>query len=85
MKPLHTNIVIKPDALAETTASGIYITSNALKELPPLGTVLSVAKGITDIQVGDRVVYAVYAGVELDDESVLVPYENVLGVLDEVH
>lgn len=82
MKLLHDNILIQPERPPEKTDSGILLTSNALKELPPFGRVMGVPASITDIKVDDRVVYAVYAGVEVDEDTVLVPYEAVLGVVD---
>lgn len=81
MKLLHGLVQIKPELPPEKTESGILLVSNSLKELPPIGEVVGVAKEITDIKVGDRVVYSVYAGVELDEETVLVPYKSVMAVL----
>lgn len=82
MKLLHDNILIQPDRPPETSESGLILTSNALKELPPFGRVMGVPDHIHDIKVDDRVIYSVYAGMEVGDDTVLVPYSAVMGVVD---
>lgn len=83
MKLLHDLVQIKPDKPPEKTESGILLVSNALKELPPTGEITGVSNNIADIKVGDRVIYAVYMGLEIDDETVLVPYKGVMAILND--
>jgi co-chaperonin GroES (HSP10) len=82
MKLLHDNVLIQPDKAPETSPSGIILTSNALKELPPFGRVMAVGSKITDIKVDDRVIYSAYAGMEVGEDTVIVPYAAVMGVVD---
>ena len=82
MKLLHDNVLIQPQKNPEKNEDGIYISANQLKELPPFGRVMAIGKDITDIQVNDRVIYSVYSGMEVDAESVIVPYSGILAVYD---
>lgn len=82
MKLLHNLVSITPEKPEEKTASGIYMTEQ-IKTYPPFGRVMAVADGITEVKVGDRVVFAVYAGLEVAKDTVLVPIKNILAVVDE--
>ena len=82
MKLLHDNVLIQPQKNPEKNDNGIYLSANALKELPPFGRVMAIGKDIKDIKVNDRVIYSVYSGMEVDSESVIVPYKGILAVYD---
>ena len=83
MKLLHNQVLLQPDKPAMQTLTGIYLSSgNNIKELPPFGRVMAVAKGITDIAVDDRVVFSPYAGLEVDEDTVLVPYDAIMGIVE---
>ncbi|MDQ4077745.1 MAG: co-chaperone GroES [Chloroflexota bacterium] len=89
LKPLGDRVIVEPLEREETTASGIVLPDTA-KEKPQEGTILAVGPGKTDesgkrqpldVQEGDRVIYAKYAGTEfkLDgDRKVLILKENDL-------
>ncbi len=77
LRPLGDRVWIEPIEQAETTASGIIIPDTA-KEKPQEGKVLAVGPGQfdekgkrqpLDIKVGDRVLFAKYAGTEIKDEG----------------
>ena len=75
-------MIIKPDEAETTTASGLYIASEA-KEKPTTGVVLAVGDGKLDkdgkhlpmpVEVGDKVIYGKIGGTEVtvDGEDVLI-------------
>lgn len=82
LKPLGDRVIIKQDEAEETTASGLYLATEA-KEKPQTGTVLAVGEGKLDkdgnmvpmpVKEGDRVVYGKFSGteIEVDGETVLI-------------
>lgn len=93
LKPLGDRVVIKPLPRDEMTKSGIYLPDTA-KEKPQEGTIIAVGPGrMTDkgklvsmtLKVGDKVLYAKYAGTEYkqDDEELLICSEkDVLAILE---
>jgi chaperonin GroES len=93
LKPLGDRVVIKPLPREEMTKSGIYLPDTA-KEKPQEGTIIAVGPGrMTDegklvamtLKVGDKVLYAKYAGTEYkqDDEELLICTErDVLAMLE---
>lgn len=92
LKPLGDRLVVKPASREETTKSGIVLPDTA-KEKPQRGTVVAAGEGrkddsgnriALDVQVGDNVLFAKYAGTEfkLDDEDLLILSEkDVLAVI----
>ena len=94
LKPLADRVVIKPQPREEMTKSGIYLPDTA-KEKPQEGTIIAVGPGrITDdgktipmnVKVGDRVLYAKYAGTEFkrDDEELLIVKESdILAIIEQ--
>jgi len=92
VRPLADRVVVKPQAKEEVTKSGIVLPDTA-KEKPQEGTVIAVGAGrILDngnrlpleVQVGDTVLYAKYAGTEykLDGEEHLILKESdILAVI----
>lgn len=69
IKPLADRVLIEPTAAETTTTSGIIIPDSA-KEKPQKGSVIAVGKGTKDqpmtVKKGDTVLYAKYAGTELN-------------------
>jgi chaperonin GroES len=92
IRPLGDRVVVKPVEREERTKSGIVLPDTA-KEKPQEGLVEAVGTGRildngtkvpVELQVGDRVLYAKYAGNEfkLDDVEYLVISErDVLAVI----
>jgi chaperonin GroES len=92
LRPLGDRVVVKPVEREERTKSGIVLPDTA-KEKPQEGIVEAVGTGrILDsgqkvpmeLQVGDKVLYAKYAGNEfkLDDiEYLIISEKDVLAVL----
>ena len=77
LQPLADRVVIKPSAKEEVTKGGI-ILPDTVKEKPQEGEVIAVGSGrISDdgkpikmeVKVGDRVIFARYAGAEIKIEG----------------
>jgi chaperonin GroES len=93
LKPLGDRIVVKPIEQDEITSGGIMLPDTA-KEKPQKGEIIAAGPGARndagdrvemDVKVGDKVLYAKYAGTEikLDGEKVLVLRESdVLAIID---
>ncbi|AGY56312.1 co-chaperone GroES [Gloeobacter kilaueensis] len=91
LKPLGDRVLVKVLAQEERTAGGILLPDTA-KEKPQLGEVTAVGAGrLTDkgerlaleVQVGDRVLYAKYAGTEIKvagEEYILLAEKDILAV-----
>ena len=87
LKPLGDRLVVEAIEQEETTASGIILPETA-KEKPQEGKVLAAGPGKLDdsgkrvtmeVKVGDRVLYAKYAGTEIkleDNKKVLILKES---------
>lgn len=81
MKMFHDYIAIEPDKPEERTPSGLHL-SQQIKTYPPTGIVRYVADSITQVKPGDRVVYKVYASVDVKDDLAVVPWSAIVGLLD---
>jgi chaperonin GroES len=77
LKPLHTNVIIEPNAVETKTAMGIIIPDNA-QEKVTRGKVLAVGPGVVEgsllkvamqVSVGDEVIYRKYVGTELEHDG----------------
>ena len=95
LKPLGDRLVIEAIEQDETTASGILIPETA-KEKSQKGKVLAAGPGRLDdsgkrvtmeVKVGDRVLYAKYAGTEIkleDNKKILILKESdVLALIQD--
>ena len=92
IKPIGDKIAIKPVAAEEVTKGGIVLPGSA-QEKPQQGEVVAVGGGILlqngqrvplEVQVGDKVVYAKYAGTEVKfngEEFVILSEKDILVVL----
>ncbi len=93
LRPLADRLVVEPIERDEVTASGIYVPETA-KEKPQEGKVVAVGPGQKDdegkrlpmdVAMGDRVLYAKYAGTEvkLEDKKYLILKESdILAILE---
>ncbi len=86
LDPMGDRVVVQPAGREETTKSGIVIPDTA-KEKPQRGTIIAVGKGRRDddgeripldVEVGDMVLFAKYAGTEFrhEDEDYLILSEK---------
>ena len=92
LRPLADRLIVEAIEQEETTASGLYIPETA-KEKPQQGNVLAVGPGRTedgknikmDVKVGDKVLFAKYAGTEvkMDGKKLLIMKEaDILAVVE---
>ena len=94
LRPLGDRVVIEPTAREEMTKSGIVLPDTA-KEKPQEGSVIAVGPGAfdndgkriaIDVKVGDKVLYAKYAGTEFKvegDELLIVSQKDVLAIVED--
>ena len=93
LRPLGDRVVIQPTPREEMTKSGIVLPDTA-KEKPQEGKVLAVGPGrilddgkreSVDVKVGDKVLYAKYAGTEFkidENELLIVSQKDILAVVE---
>ncbi len=93
LRPLGDKVVVRPTQREETTKSGIVLPDTA-KEKPQEGTILAIGTGrildsgekvALEVQVGQKVLYAKYAGTEIkiDGEELLILSEkDVLAIVE---
>jgi len=86
INPLSDRVVVMPEEVDETTASGIILPDTA-KEKPQMGKIVAAGPGkISDngntvemtLKAGDKVLYGKYSGTEitLNDDEVLIMRES---------
>jgi chaperonin GroES len=92
LRPLGDRVVIQPTPREEMTKSGIVLPDTA-KEKPQEGSIIAAGPGRLndegkrepmDVKVGDKVLYAKYAGTEfkIDDVDLLiVSQKDILAVV----
>jgi chaperonin GroES len=93
VKPLGNRVVVEPIEQEDVTALGIVLPDTA-KEKPQQGIILAAGPGERDdagkrieldVKVGDKVLFAKYAGTELklDGKKLLILREtDLLGIVD---
>jgi chaperonin GroES len=93
LKPLGDRVVVKPLGREETTKSGIVLPDTA-KEKPQRGTIVAAGEGRRDddgeripldVEVGDQVLFAKYAGTEFkleDDDLLILSEKDILAVIE---
>ena len=94
LRPLGDRVVIKPSAREEMTKSGIVLPDTA-KEKPQEGEIIAAGPGkiledgkreTMDVKVGDKVLYAKYAGTEFKvdgDELLIVSQKDILAIVQD--
>lgn len=73
VRPINDRVVVLPEEAEKTTSGGIIIPDTA-KEKPQRGTVVAVGEGKPHqkmtVQLGDVVMFAQYAGQEMEWEGI---------------
>ena len=94
LRPLGDRVVLRPTPREEMTKSGIVLPDTA-KEKPQEGTVVAVGPGRTlddgsreaiDVQEGQRVLYAKYAGTEFKvegEELLIISQKDILAIVED--
>jgi len=86
INPLSDRVVVMPEEVDETTASGIILPDTA-KEKPQMGQIVAAGPGKTSdngttvemtLKSGDKVLYGKYSGTEitLNNDEVLIMRES---------
>ncbi|HSW41735.1 MAG TPA: co-chaperone GroES [Patescibacteria group bacterium] len=93
LRPLGDRVLVKPLPRDEKTKSGIVLPDTA-KEKPQEGEVLAAGPGkmlddgtreAMDVKVGDKVLYAKYAGTEFKvegDDLLIVSQKDILAIVE---
>ena len=82
-QPLGKRVLVKRVQEANTTASGIIIPDNAT-EKPSNGEVVAVSKEVTELSVGDKVLFGKFAGNEVSlgtDKFLVLETEDIFGII----
>ncbi|TQR34659.1 co-chaperone GroES [Campylobacter sp. MIT 99-7217] len=82
-QPLGKRVLVKRVEETNTTASGIIIPDNA-KEKPLRGEIVAVSKELSEVQNGDKVLFAKYGGTEVklgDEEYLVLSIDDILGIV----
>lgn len=92
--PLHDRVIVRREMKEDTSPGGIVLAS-AAREVPNRGEVVAVGVGKTldngqvrapQVKVGDRVVFANYAGSQTikdgGDTLIIMSESEILGVLE---
>lgn len=94
LRPLGDRVVVEPAEQEETFAGGQLILPETAKEKPQQGFILAVGQGrrdedgeriAMDVEVGQRVLFAKYAGTEIkvDGRKVLILKESdILAIVE---
>ena len=94
LKPLGDRLIVRAIEEEETTASGIVLPDTA-KEKPQEGKVLAIGPGRMlddgkrepmDVKVGQKVLYAKYAGTEFKvegEELLIVSQKDILAIVQD--
>ena len=92
-RPMGNRVWVEPIEQEDITASGIVLPETA-KEKPQEGKVLAIGPGVRndkgerqplDVAVGDRVLFAKYAGTEITQEGsnyLIMPESDILAIVE---
>ena len=83
LKPLADRVLVIQDEAQAVTESGLLIPDTA-KEKPNRGKVLDIGEKVTNISIGDYVLYSKYGGTQVTSElkdCVLLKQSDILAIL----
>lgn len=86
IKPLDNRLIVSPDAVKETTDSGILLSTENQKKQSK-GLVVAIGPKVENVKYGDYVLYPEYAGITVvtDGEECLILRENeIMAIIEEV-
>lgn len=93
IKPLHSNVLIRPVEPETKTASGIILPESS-KEKPQIGEVMAVGEGWHNdagkmfpltVKVGQKVMYKKWGGTEVkvnNEEWMMVEEKDILAIIN---
>ena len=83
LQPLADYVVTVAEEAASKTTSGLYLPDNAT-EKPKTAKVVAIGKDVSQVKVGDRVVYKTYSTTDIKvnkEEYILVKEEDILAIV----
>lgn len=83
LMPLSDFVVVQQQEAQTKTASGLFLPDKS-GEKPKIATVLAVGPTVTDVKIGDRVIFGGYSNTEIKidgAEYMLVKSENIYAKL----
>ena len=88
IKPIGERVLTKLVKMEEKTASGIILPGAGDKEKPNFGEIIALGKGekLEGLNIGDKVVYAKFAGTEIkdgDEKYLILNIDDVLAVVEK--
>lgn len=81
IEAINNKIILKNEDVVKTQ-SGLYVPQNTTNRLHKL-RVVSVAKGIEDIKLGDYVIVDKNLGIPFDDDYIIFEYENIFAKVSD--
>lgn len=85
IKPLGKRVLIQEVKQEEVTKSGIVLPGTASKEKPITGEILAIGNEVSEVKVGEKVIYEKYTGTEVKDgdvEYLLIDMKNILAIVE---
>lgn len=88
LRPINKQVYVRRIVSEETTAGGIVLSEGA-KDKPLEGVVIAVSKLVTQVTVGEHVLFGKYAGTEVpvggtkDNLPLLMEEDEILAVLED--
>ncbi len=80
IQPLQDRVLVERLDPAEVSKAGIIIPSLA-QEKPQRGKVLAIGPKVTEVSVGDDVLFGKYSGTEIE-EHLIMHVDDILGVIE---
>lgn len=81
--PLSEYVVAQAEEASNQTASGLYLPDNAT-EKPKTAKIVAVGNKVSDVKVGDRIIYKSYSSTEIKidgQEYLIVKAEDILATV----
>ena len=82
-KPLGKRVLVQRTEVEEKTASGIILVDSA-KEKPNTAVVQAIGSEVTELNVGDTIIFEQFRGTELSlqgEDYLVIDIENIIGVM----
>jgi len=90
INPVGWRVLIKPQEVREVSEGGIILTTEVTKDREQMGNTTGVVIAMGDqcyadepapwCAVGDKVIFAKYAGIELDEDHVFLNETDILAI-----
>jgi chaperonin GroES len=92
LRPLHDRVLIQRIEDSDEKSAGGIIIPEASKEKAQIGTVIATGTGKVmpsgkvipcQVNIGDKVFFAKYAGIEAGNNQLIMREDEILGVIDD--